>query len=95
MGRVYRIRKRFCHVKVYLDIDERKVEQTAARVETKSDKAKMPTGKPAQKRAVVKKTTKEKTAQKATSKKSATKKTAAKKSKATSGSKTAKSKKKA
>jgi len=95
MGRVYRIRKRFCHVKVYLDIDERKVEQTAARVETKSDKAKTSTGKPAQKKAVVKKTTKKKTAKKITSKKSATKKTAAKKSKATSGSKTAKSKKKA
>ena len=99
MGRVYRIRKRFCHLSVYLDIDERKVQETEARVETKGDKAKTPTRKPTQKKAVVKKTPKKKTAmksrQKATVKKNVTKKTAAKKTKATSGTKTAKSEKKA
>ena len=94
MGRVYRIRKRFCHLSVYLDIDERKVQETEARVETKGDKAKTPARKLARKKAVVRKTSK-KTAKQATAKKSVTKKTAAKKTKATSGTKTAKSEKKA
>ena len=94
MGRVYRIRKRFCHLAVYLDIDERKVQQTEVRAETKGDKAKTPARKLARKKAVVRKTSK-KTAKQATAKKSVTKKTAAKKTKATSGSKTAKSAKKA
>jgi large subunit ribosomal protein L22 len=99
MGRVYRIRKRYCHLAVYLDIDERKVQETEARAETKGTKAKTPARKPTRKKAVVKKTAKRKTAKKttkkATAKKSATKRTAAKKTKATSDSKTAKSEKKA
>ena len=98
MGRVYRIRKRFCHLAVYLDIDERKVQETEVRTETKGDKAKAPTRKPARKKAAAKKTaekTAKKTTKKASVKKGVTKKTAAKKTKTTSGSKTAKSEKKA
>ena len=95
MGRVYRLRKRFCHLAVFLDVDERKVQETEAKAEAKSEKTKAPTRKPARKKAVVKTAAKKKTTKKAASKKSAGKKATTKKSKATSGSKTAKGDKKA
>jgi large subunit ribosomal protein L22 len=99
MGRVYRVRKRYCHLGVFLDIDERKVAEIEAKAEAKADKTAAPTRKPARKKPVVKKTAKKKTARKSAkktaAKKGAAKKATTKKGKAKAGGKSAKSEKKA
>ena len=72
MGRVFRLRKRFCHLDIYLDVDLRKQRAAEELTEAKSTKSK-----PAAK----KKTTAKKTATKKTAaKKTVAKKTTAKKS---------------
>ena len=93
MGRVYRIRKRYCHLDIYLDVDERKQRAAEAKVEGKAtkgkaaSKAKKASAKPAAKATKAKTTIKKKSAKKKTAKetkttekKAAAKKTAAKKS---------------
>jgi len=79
MGRVYRIRKRFCHLDIYLDVDERKQRVAEALAETKATKGKGKTT--AKKKTAAKKTPAKKkvAAKKKTTKKTATKKPAAKK----------------
>ncbi|MCD6249307.1 MAG: 50S ribosomal protein L22 [candidate division Zixibacteria bacterium] len=79
MGRVYRLRKRFCHLDIYLDINERKQREAEALAETKAKKGKAK--KTAKKKTVAKKAPAKKkaAAKKATTKKTAVKKTAAKK----------------
>jgi large subunit ribosomal protein L22 len=82
MGRVYRIRKRYCHLAIYLDVDERKEAATVAAAEAKGDKTKVPVKKTVKKTAVRKparKTARKTTAKKKTTKKTVAKKTAAKK----------------
>ena len=82
MGRVYRLRKRYCHLAVYLDIDERKEAATVAAAEAKGDKSKAPAKKTVKKTATrkpAKKTPRKTAAKKKTTKKTVAKKTAAKK----------------
>ena len=78
MGRVYRIRKRYCHLAIYLDVDERKEAALVASAEAKGEKPKTSTRKPAKKTAV-RKPTKKKTAKKTAAKKKTAKRTVAKK----------------
>jgi len=88
MGRVYRIRKRYCHLDIYLEVDERKQRAAETKVEGKATKkkaasrAKKASAKAAAKVTKTKTTAKKKTATgtKTTAKKTAVKKTAAKKS---------------
>jgi len=88
MGRVYRIRKRYCHLDIYLEVDERKQRAAETKVEGKATKkkaasrAKKASAKAAAKVTKTKTTAKKKTATgtKTTAKKTAAKKTAAKKS---------------
>ncbi len=98
MGRVYRIRKRYCHLAIYLDVDERKEAATVAAAEVKGDKTKTPAkktaGKTTVRRPAKKKTTKKTAAKKKTTKKVVAKKTAAKKSGSASTGKAAKTEKK-
>jgi large subunit ribosomal protein L22 len=80
MGRVYRIRKRFCHLAIYLEVSERKRREEEAEARAEARKA---SGKkaPAKRKTAKKKTAKKKTAKKKTAKKTAAKKkTTAKKS---------------
>ncbi len=82
MGRVYRVRKRFCHLAIYLEVDDRKrrEEEAAARVEAKkAGGKKAPAKKKAAAKTTAKKTPAKKTAAKKTAKKTPAKKTAAKK----------------
>jgi len=79
MGRVFRIRKRHCHVAVFLDTVEKVEEELPAKAEKKEAKPKnKATKKAATKKTAKKKTAKKKTAKK-TTKKTATKKAATKK----------------
>ena len=77
MGRIYRIRKRFCHLAIYLEVDERKQRELEAAAEAKSGAKK--TRKTAAKKTAKKKTAKKTAAKKTAAKKSPAKKTAAKK----------------
>jgi large subunit ribosomal protein L22 len=88
MGRVYRVRKRYCHLAIYLDVDARTQIEQQVDSESSTDKKKASTkgkkraAKPAKTTAATKKpATKKKTAMKTetTKKKTAAKKTAAKK----------------
>jgi len=84
MGRIYRLRKRYCHLAIYLDVDERKEIEAMARAEAKGEKSKSPARKtvkrktaarkPAKKKAAKKKPTGKKSAKKMTAKKAAAKK---------------------
>ncbi|MEW5796828.1 MAG: 50S ribosomal protein L22 [Candidatus Zixiibacteriota bacterium] len=98
MGRIYRIRKRYCHLAVYLDVDERKELATIARAEAKGEKAKTPTRKTVRTKTSARKPAKKKAAKKAKTAKKSAGKTGAKKSAAKKGSgstgKAAKSEKK-
>jgi len=74
MGRIYRVRKRYCHLAIYLDIDERKRREEEARLEAASGKGKAPAKKSARKKTTAGKAAKKKTAKKKTTAKKATKK---------------------
>lgn len=81
MGRVYRIRKRYCHLNIYLEVDKRKKEASdvaaAAKSAPKTKKAapnKTAAKKTAAKKTVVKKAAAKKTAAKKTAKPAAAKK---------------------
>ncbi len=77
MGRVFRLKKRFCHLDIYLEVNERKQRAAEALADAKAAKGKTPAKKKtAAKKTAAKKTTAKKTPAK---KKTATKKTAAKK----------------
>lgn len=80
MGRIYRIRKRYCHLAIYLDVNERKQFEAEAPGEAKGEKVKAPAGKPARKKTPVRKPARKKTTKKAAAKKTTAKKTTAKKS---------------
>jgi len=97
MGRVYRIRKRYCHLAVYLDVDERKEAAAAAVAEVKGDKSKTPADKTVKKTAArkpAKKKTAKKTSARKTTKKVVAKKSAGKKSGSASSGKAARTEKK-
>ena len=99
MGRVYRVRKRYCHLEVYLDVDKRRQRAAEVLAEAKASKGKGRTAvkkktaakkTPAKKTVAKKKTAAKKTpakkktaGKKTTVKKTATKKTATKKTAAT------------
>jgi large subunit ribosomal protein L22 len=97
MGRVYRIRKRYCHLAIYLDVDERKEAAVVAAAEVKGDKDKAPAKKVVKKTATrkpAKKTARKTTAGKKTTKKVVAKKATAKKTGSASTGKAAKDEKK-
>ncbi len=77
MGRVYRVRKRYCHLAVYLDLDERKQFKAGEQAETKATGSKAAAR--AKKTAAAGKTATEKPTAGKTAKKTAAKKTSAKK----------------
>jgi len=79
MGRIYRVRKRYCHLAIYLDIDERKRREEEARLEAASGKGKTPAKKTARKKTTAGKAAEKKTAKKKTAKKKTTAKKATKK----------------
>ena len=86
MGRVYRLRKRYCHLAIYLEVKSEAVEKIETRPETTKAKRARSAGKAGGKKAAgtsrkpAKKTAKKTTAKKTTAKKSTAKKTTAKKS---------------
>jgi len=96
MGRIYRIRKRYCHLAVYLDVSERGHLAAEAPAEAKGEKAKTPAGKTVRSKTAVRKPAKKKTTKKAAAKKTTAKKTTARKSaaKKSGAGKAAKSEKK-
>lgn len=76
MGRVYRVRKRYCHLDIYLEVDARKKEVADIAAAAKSSKGKAAPKKTAAKKTAVKKTAEKKTAAKKTAKPAAGKKKA-------------------
>jgi large subunit ribosomal protein L22 len=77
MGRIYRLKKRFCHLAIYLDVDERKQRVIDAATEAKSGTKKTRKAAPKKKTSAKKKTTKKVAAKKTAAKKTTARKKAA------------------